>query len=164
MTEFKNFISQMRSKYTDACKCLDAFEGFVIHRLWESYGNGNMTLWAILDRNDMLFKVYWDRDSKSFFEQLDVGGSSPFRLSSYEKTLKTKALTEGEHKYTVKVIRKRNGWVLDILETPGSWYLKTLLCNYPDNESNTLSIQGNDWICVNPNELVIEAMALIEGK
>lgn len=82
-------------------------------------------------------------------------------------TLKTKAVDTNGNKYTVYITEgkdlgndKYHGMALSISETPGQWYLDTLLeKGMPTGE---LSIYGNDWILTNIKELLIEALQLIK--
>jgi hypothetical protein len=78
-------------------------------------------------------------------------------------TLKTKAYSGKDYYYNVNIIsdndnsmvKKGYKYILSIENTPGSWYIKTLLEGNSMN-SSVISIQGNEWFCYNWDEIMKE--------
>lgn len=76
-------------------------------------------------------------------------------------TLNTKAISEGEYEYNVNITKANDKYVLSIENTPGSWYLETLLDEPNALYFDTLSIDGNDWKIGNWREVAKELKELI---
>lgn len=68
---------------------------------------------------------------------------------------------EKKHTRTVTVGMKHGdplGWVLDINDTPGSWYISSLT---DDGIPEPLSIVGDYWFVTNTKALIKEALTVI---
>ena len=93
-------------------------------------------------------------------------------------TLNTKAKSEyrdGDGKITCKEYpvhikldtHHKYGFILKIEDTPGSWYMSTLMGNRYGNsyseDNQILSIYGMDWMCVNIFDLLKEANETLEN-
>lgn len=82
-----------------------------------------------------------------------------------ERTLTTKARDNHDRTYDV-TIRPwgrggNNKLVLDIVDTPGSWFLTTLLSHY-DKSCKTISIDwGQNWECINFDEIMSEVLEVL---
>jgi hypothetical protein len=85
-------------------------------------------------------------------------------------TLSTKAKSTGNHEYNVHIVQGKQlrkdvqfkGLVLSIEDTPASWYVETLFSNdygSPAIYYPVMSINGNDWLCINWQEVVKEMRA-----
>lgn len=86
--------------------------------------------------------------------------------------LNTKAKTEyrngngeidcNEYPVHIKLDTEYNhGFIFQIENTPGSWYMSTLMCDKYGNSysevNQKLSIYGNEYMCVNMFDLLTEA-------
>jgi len=79
-------------------------------------------------------------------------------------TLKTKAKS-GNYEYTVNILKQIDKYskifgiyILNIENTPASWYLSTILDNCI--KLDKISIQGNDWLCDNWQEIIKELLEI----
>ena len=80
-----------------------------------------------------------------------------------KKTLRTQARDNHGHTYVVELWLKNTPsrgkkWVLQIRNTPGSWYMSTLLeGNYNEKNSKIWIDFGQNWLCSNFGEVMAEA-------
>jgi len=78
------------------------------------------------------------------------------------KDLKTKAVDNHGHRYRVYLELKPDvmQWVLVIADTPGHWYMSTLLQN--PRLRDTIAIDyGQNWNVINFRQIMDEAIDLI---
>lgn len=133
-------------------------QGVVFHT-WEpcSDGWGGKTYGGIMEigNTGVLRKVKAHACGKLF---VDIGaGSVPFDMTDFQIVLKAKAKTNSGKEHTVRLeISPEGKWALNILGTPGKWYVETLR-ESDDKNRESLSIHGNDWIWVNFQEVMEEA-------
>jgi hypothetical protein len=89
-----------------------------------------------------------------------------------QKILATKARDNGQKEHQVTLLMNRYGpglsmgkqkldykWILKIENTPAHWYMSTLLED--GKQDKKISIYGNDWYCINFDEVMAEALTLI---
>lgn len=85
---------------------------------------------------------------------------------SMEKKLRTEALDNHGYRYAVWLIFDHNDtmgwkWILRIDNTPGSWYMSTLIKGgFPRGERIAVDA-GQNWVILNFGEILAEAVTLI---
>lgn len=83
-----------------------------------------------------------------------------------DHTLKTKALDNHGHRYAVRLVFDHSDimgwkWLLRIENTPGHWYMSTLLEHGYPRQSGIAIDAGQNWNIINFDEVVAEAIELI---
>lgn len=85
--------------------------------------------------------------------------------------LNTRAIDNHGHSYEVRLLRsdyeKIPSLVLRILDTPGSWYLKTILGRdgFGPPIRDKISIDfGQNWDCINMDQVMAEVKSLFGTK